>query len=192
MNSQQAKDAGCNGATIPSELQSTFIYTIRQPIGVAGLLTPWNFPVAIPVWKIAPALLAGNTVVLKPASLTPLCAVIIAEILHAAAIPPGVFNLVLGSGSEVGDEIVNHPSVSLLSFTGSNEIGCALYEQGSRRGVRVQCEMGGKNPMIVLADADLDLALSGAIQGGFGSTGQRCTATSRIILEQAVADGSST
>lgn len=176
------------GATIPSELQSTFIYTVRQPLGVAGLLTPWNFPVAIPVWKIAPALLSGNTVVFKPASLTPLCAVMIAEILHSAGIPPGVFNLVLGAGSDVGDEIVKHPAVTALSFTGSNDVGCALYEQASRRGARVQCEMGGKNPMIVLRDADLSLALSGAIQGGFGSTGQRCTATSRVILEESIAD----
>ena len=176
------------GSTIPSELPSTFIYTVRQPVGVVGLLTPWNFPVAIPVWKIAPALLSGNTVVFKPASLTPLTAVMLAEVLHAAGFPPGVFNLVLGSGSVVGDEIVNHPEVHAVSFTGSNDVGCALYEQASRRGIRVQCEMGGKNPMIVLRDADLSLALAGAVQGGFGSTGQRCTATSRVIVEESIAD----
>ena len=176
------------GATIPSELPSTFIYTVRQPLGVAGLLTPWNFPVAIPVWKIAPALLSGNTVVFKPATITPMTAVLLAEILHSAGIPPGVFNLVLGSGSTVGDEIVNHQDVHAVSFTGSNDVGCGLYEQASRRGIRVQCEMGGKNPMIVLRDADLSLALSGAIQGGFGSTGQRCTATSRVIVEDKIAD----
>lgn len=176
------------GSTIPSELASTFIYTVRQPVGVAGLLTPWNFPVAIPVWKIAPAILSGNTVVFKPATLTPLTAVMIAEVLHAAGFPPGVFNLVLGSGGTVGDEIVKSPDVHAVSFTGSNEVGCALYEQASRRGIRVQCEMGGKNPMIVLKDADLSLALAGAIQGGFGSTGQRCTATSRVIVEDSIAD----
>ena len=176
------------GSTIPSELPNTFIYTVRQPVGVAGLLTPWNFPVAIPVWKIAPALLSGNTVVFKPASLTPLTAVMVAEILHAAGFPPGVFNLVLGSGGTVGDEIVKSPEVQAVSFTGSNEVGCALYEQASRRGIRVQCEMGGKNAMIVLKDADLSLALAGAIQGGFGSTGQRCTATSRVIVEDSIAD----
>src|SRR5262245_50703707 len=115
------------GSTIPSELPNTFIYTVRQPLGVAGLLTPWNFPVAIPVWKIAPALLSGNTVVFKPATITPMTAVMFAEIMQAAGIPPGVFNLVIGSGSAVGDEIVNHPDVHAVSFTGSNEVGCALY-----------------------------------------------------------------
>ena len=175
------------GATIPSELPNTFIYTIRQPIGVVGLITPWNFPVAIPVWKLAPALIAGNTVVFKPATFTPLTAVKIVEIFEEAGFPPGVINMVHGAGKTVGEEIVNHPDVHALSFTGSNEVGCALNEQASRRGIRVQCEMGGKNPIVVLADADLELAVEGAIQGGFGSTGQRCTAASRVIVEESVA-----
>jgi acyl-CoA reductase-like NAD-dependent aldehyde dehydrogenase len=177
-----------NGRTIPSELPNTFIYTVRQPIGVCGLITPWNFPVAIPIWKIAPALVAGNTVVFKPATYTPLTGTKIVEIFEAAGFPPGVLNMVMGSGSVVGDEIVNNPDVHALSFTGSNDVGCALYEQGSRRGIRVQCEMGGKNPLIVLSDADLNLAVEGAVQGGFGSTGQRCTAASRVIVEETVAE----
>jgi aldehyde dehydrogenase (NAD+) len=176
------------GSTIPSELTNTFIYTIRQPIGVVGLITPWNFPVAIPIWKIAPALLAGNTVVFKPATYTPLTAVKIVEVFEEAGFPAGVLNLVIGGGSTVGDEIVNNPDVHALSFTGSNDVGYALYEQASRRGIRVQCEMGGKNPLVVLNDADLSLAVEGAIQGGFGSTGQRCTAASRVIVEESVAD----
>ncbi len=176
------------GATIPSELPSTFVYTIRQPVGVAGLITPWNFPVAIPIWKIAPALVAGNTVVLKPSELTPLTAIKIVEIFEEAGFPPGVLNMVLGSGNTVGEEIVNNPHVDALSFTGSNDVGCALYEKGSRRGIRVQCEMGGKNPVVVLRDADLDLAVEGVAQGGFGSTGQRCTASSRVIVEESIAD----
>jgi alpha-ketoglutaric semialdehyde dehydrogenase len=176
------------GSTIPSELANTFIYTIRQPVGVIGLVTPWNFPVAIPVWKIAPALLSGNTVVFKPATHTPLTAMKIVQLFEEAGFPPGTLNMVLGSGGTVGDEIVNHPDVHGISFTGSTEVGCSLYEQASRRGVRVQCEMGGKNPVVVLRDADLPLAVEGAIQGGFGSTGQRCTASSRIVVEEAVAD----
>ncbi len=176
------------GATIPSEMSHTFIYTVRQPIGVVGLITPWNFPVAIPVWKIAPALVSGNTVVFKPAELTPLCAVKLMEIFEEAGVPQGVLNLVLGSGSVVGQTIVNHPEVDAISFTGSNEIGCGIYEQGSRRGIRVQCEMGGKNPIVILQDADIDLAVEGVIQGGFGSTGQRCTAASRVIVHESIAD----
>jgi len=176
------------GSTIPSELPNTFIYTVRQPLGAVGLITPWNFPVAIPVWKIAPALVAGNTVVFKPASLTPLTATKIVEIFEEAGFPPGVLNMVMGSGSVVGDEIVSNPAIHALSFTGSNDVGCALYAQASLRSARVQCEMGGKNPVIVLRDADLPLAVEGAVQGGFGSTGQRCTAASRVIVEEAVAD----
>lgn len=175
------------GATIPSELPNTFIYTVRQPLGVVGLITPWNFPVAIPIWKLAPALLAGNTVVFKPATLTPLTAVKIVETFEQAGFPAGVLNMVMGSGSIVGDELVNHPDIHALSFTGSNDVGCSLYEQASRRSARVQCEMGGKNPLIVLRDADLHLAVEGAIQGGFGSTGQRCTAASRVIVEESIA-----
>jgi aldehyde dehydrogenase (NAD+) len=177
-----------NGETIPSELPLNFAYTLKQPIGVVACVTPWNFPVAIPVWKIAPALVAGNTVVFKPASITPATAVRITEIFQEAGIPPGVLNLVLGSGSEAGDEIINHPAVKAISFTGSNGVGIRLYEQASRRGAKVQCEMGGKNPVIVLEDADMDLAVESTAQGAFGSTGQRCTATSRAIVIDQVAD----
>ena len=177
-----------NGETIPSELPLNFAYTLKQPIGVVACVTPWNFPVAIPIWKIAPALVAGNTVVFKPASITPATAVRITEIFEEAGIPPGVLNLVLGSGSEAGDEIINHPAVKAISFTGSNGVGIRLYEQASRRGAKVQCEMGGKNPVIVLEDADMELAVESTAQGAFGSTGQRCTATSRAIVVNQVAD----
>jgi alpha-ketoglutaric semialdehyde dehydrogenase len=177
-----------NGETIQSELPSNFAYTIKQPLGVVACVTPWNFPVAIPVWKIAPALVAGNTVVFKPASLTPATAVRIVELFAEAGVPKGVLNLVLGSGSDAGDEIVNHPAVRAVSFTGSNEIGIRLYEQVSRRGAKAQCEMGGKNPVVVMEDADLDLAVESTAQGAFGSSGQRCTATSRVVVVDEVAD----
>lgn len=177
-----------NGETIPSELSSNFAYTIKQPLGVVACITPWNFPVAIPVWKLAPALVAGNSVVFKPATLTPATATRIVEIFQEAGVPPGVLNLVLGSGSEVGDEIINHSAVRAVSFTGSTEVGIRLYEQVSRRGIKVQCEMGGKNPALILADADLNLAVESIAQGAFGSTGQRCTATSRAIVVDEIAD----
>ena len=177
-----------NGETIHSELPANFAYTIKQPLGVVACVTPWNFPVAIPVWKIAPALVAGNTVVFKPASITPATAVRIVELFAEAGLPAGALNLVLGSGSTAGDEIINHPAVKAVSFTGSNEVGIRLYEQASRRGAKVQCEMGGKNPVVVMEDADLDLAVECAVQGAFGSTGQRCTATSRAVVVEQIAD----
>jgi len=177
-----------NGETIQSELPANFAYTIKQPLGVVACVTPWNFPVAIPVWKIAPALVAGNAVVFKPASLTPATAVRIVEIFAEAGIPPGVLNLVLGSGSEAGDEIINHPAVKAVSFTGSNQVGIRLYEEVSRRGGKVQCEMGGKNPVVILEDADMDLAVESTAQGAFGSSGQRCTATSRAVVVNDIAD----
>lgn len=177
-----------NGETILSELPSNFAYTIKQPLGVVACITPWNFPVAIPVWKIAPALVAGNTVVFKPASLTPATAVRIVEIFAQAGIPPGVLNLILGSGSDAGDEIVNHRAVKAVSFTGSNAVGIRMYEQVSRRGGKCQCEMGGKNPVVILEDADMDLTVESTAQGAFGSSGQRCTATSRAIVVNDVAD----
>jgi aldehyde dehydrogenase (NAD+) len=177
-----------NGETIQSELPSNFAYTIKQPLGVVACITPWNFPVAIPIWKIAPALVAGNTVVFKPATLVPGTATRIVEILEEAGIPPGVLNLILGSGSEAGDEIIGHRAIRAVSFTGSNEVGIRMYEQVSRRGAKVQCEMGGKNPVVVLEDADLDLAVESTAQGAFGSTGQRCTATSRAVVINDVAD----
>ena len=177
-----------NGETILSELPANFAYTIKQPLGVVACVTPWNFPVAIPVWKIAPALVAGNTVVFKPATLTPGTAVRIVELFEAAGIPPGVLNLILGSGSEAGDEIISHPAVKAVSFTGSNPVGIRMYEQVSRRGAKCQCEMGGKNPVVILEDADMDLTVESTAQGAFGSSGQRCTATSRAIVEDRIAD----
>ena len=177
-----------NGETLPSELPKNFSYTIRQPLGVVGAITPWNFPVAIPVWKIAPALVCGNTVVFKPATLTPLSAMKIVEIFEQARLPPGVLNLVMGSGRETGDELVQNPHVQALSFTGSNEVGSALYASGALGMKKCQCEMGGKNPVVVLADADLHLAMESTLFGAFASTGQRCTATSRVVVEEKVAD----
>src|SRR6266853_3366945 len=176
-----------NGETILSELPANFAYTIKQPLGVVACVTPWNFPVAIPVWKIAPLLVAATTVVFKPATLTPATGVRIVEIFEEAGIPPGVLNLILGSGSDAGDEIINHPAVKAVSFTGSNEVGIRLYEQVSRRGGKCQCEMGGKNPVVIMDDADLDLAVESTAQGAFGSSGQRCTATSRAVLVNDVA-----
>jgi alpha-ketoglutaric semialdehyde dehydrogenase len=176
------------GHTVPSELPRNFCYTLRQPLGVVACITPWNFPVAIPVWKIAPALVCGNTVVLKPATLTPASAAALVSIFERAGLPPGVLNLVLGSGGVVGDTLLDHPDVAAISFTGSNEVGAAVYARGARRLARVQCEMGGKNPVVVMADADLDLAVEATAQGAFGSTGQRCTATSRVIVVDSVAD----
>jgi methylmalonic acid semialdehyde dehydrogenase len=177
-----------NGETIQSELPANFAYTIKQPLGVVACVTPWNFPVAIPVWKIAPALVAGNTVVFKPATLTPATGIRIVELFEEAGIPPGVLNLIIGSGSEAGDAIINHPAVKAISFTGSNQVGIRLYEEASRRGAKVQCEMGGKNPVVVMEDADMDLAVESTAQGAFGSSGQRCTATSRAVVVNDVAD----
>lgn len=177
-----------NGTTVPSELPRTFAYTVRAPLGVVGVVTPWNFPVCIPAWKIAPALVAGNTIVFKPATITPWTAKLLTEIFADAGVPKGVLNLVYGSGSDVGQVIADDKDVRAISFTGSNEIGSKLYESGSRTLKKVQCEMGGKNPVIVLADADLDLAAAATAQGAFGSTGQRCTATSRAVVIDSVAD----
>jgi aldehyde dehydrogenase (NAD+) len=176
------------GQTLPSELPKTFAYTIKQPLGVVGAITPWNFPVAIPVWKAAPALVSGNTMVLKPAEITPLTAIKIVEIFTEAGMPPGVLNLVLGAGEDIGDELVQHLDVHAVSFTGSNEVGGLIYAVGARRMKKCQCEMGGKNPIVVLADADLKLAVESAATGAFGSSGQRCTATSRVVVEDQVAD----
>ena len=176
------------GETIPSELPNNFCYTLKQPVGPVGIITPWNFPIAIPIWKIAPALVAGNTVVFKPASLTPLTAALIVEIFDECGLPPGVLNLVYGGGREVGDTIVRHPAIVAVSFTGSNDVGVGLYGAAAARGIKCQCEMGGKNPIVILADADLDLAVESTVQGAFGSTGQRCTATSRAVVVEGIAD----
>jgi acyl-CoA reductase-like NAD-dependent aldehyde dehydrogenase len=176
------------GETIPSELPNNFCYTIKQPVGPVAIITPWNFPIAIPIWKIAPALVSGNTVVFKPASLTPLTATLIAGTFQDCGLPPGVLNVVFGGGREVGDTIVKHPAIRAVSFTGSNDVGTALYQAAAARGIKCQCEMGGKNPIVILADADLDLAVESTVQGAFGSTGQRCTATSRAVVVDSIAD----
>ena len=176
------------GETVPSEIPKRIAYTLKQPLGVVGAITPWNFPVAIPVWKIAPALVTGNTMVLKPAEMTPLCAARIVEIFHEAGAPAGVLNMVLGAGEEAGDQLLQEPDLRAISFTGSNEIGSLIYGLAARQMKKCQCEMGGKNPVIVLRDADLDLATESTVLGAFGSTGQRCTATSRVVVEEAIAD----
>lgn len=176
------------GHTVPSELPNKFNMAMRVPIGVAGVVTPWNFPMAIPTWKIFPALLCGNTVVFKPASDTPATATALVEILAEAGVPEGVINIVHGGGSEVGNAIVGHPEVDLVSFTGSTEIGIKISEMGSKTLKRVSLELGGKNAQIVMDDADLNLALEGVLWGAFGTTGQRCTATSRLILHEKIHD----
>ncbi len=175
------------GRTTPSELPSTFAYTTREPLGVVGLITPWNFPVAIPFWKIVPCLVAGNTAVLKPSELTPDTACRIVRVFEEAGVPAGVLNLVHG-GREVGERLVAHPDVPAISFTGSTHVGTAVYAAAAPLLKKVQCEMGGKNPIVVLADADVSLAVDATVKGAFGATGQRCTATSRAIVVDAVAD----
>ncbi|HEY3489094.1 MAG TPA: aldehyde dehydrogenase family protein [Candidatus Deferrimicrobiaceae bacterium] len=174
------------GITTPSELRDKFAMTVRMPVGVAALITPWNFPVAIPSWKLFPALLCGNTVVLKPASDAPACAARLVAILAKAGVPPGVVNLVFGTGGEAGTALAAHPEVDLVSFTGSSAVGALLAETGARFGKKVSLEMGGKNAQIVMEDADIPLAVEGALWGAFGTTGQRCTATSRLIVHKPV------
>ena len=176
-----------HGKTLPSEMRSTLCLTLRQPVGPVALITPWNFPFAIPVWKTAPALVAGCTAVLKPASLTPVCAHLIAEALMEAGLPPGVLNVVTGPGGAIGDALADDPRIKAVSFTGSNEVGLRLYQRVAARGVKVTLEMGGKNPVLVMDDADLDLAVEGIVQGAFGSTGQRCTATARVVTTPSIA-----
>jgi len=174
--------------TTTSELPNKFAMAIRLPVGVAGVITPWNFPMAIPTWKIFPALVAGNTVVFKPASDTPKTATTLVQILEEAGVPEGVVNLVHGGGSEVGMTIVRHPDVNLISFTGSTAVGKVISREASDTLKRVSLEMGGKNAQIVLEDANLELALDGVLWGAFGTSGQRCTATSRLILHEAIYD----
>lgn len=174
------------GYTTPAELADKFAMSVRDPIGVVVAITPWNFPIAIPTWKIMPALVAGNTVVFKPASDTPLLASKVVEALEEAGLPPGVLNLIFGPGGTVGDALVDHPGVDLVSFTGSSESGARVSERAVKGRKRVSLEMGGKNAIIVMDDADLDLAVQGIIWSAFGTTGQRCTACSRIIVHEAV------
>jgi len=176
------------GDTTPSELPDKWAMSIRAPIGVAGIITPWNFPMAIPCWKMMPALVAGNTVVFKPASDTPHCAVLIVELMAEAGFPPGVVNLVTGGGRDVGDALVTSPDVDVISFTGHTSTGRGIAAEAGRRLKRVSLELGGKNAIVVFADADLDLATDGIVWSAFGTTGQRCTACSRLIVEQAVVE----
>ena len=176
------------GYTVPSELRNKWAMSYRRPIGVAGIITPFNFPMAIPTWKIFPALLCGNAVVFKPSVDVPHTGTLLVETLLDAGLPPEVIQLVHGSGGAVGSAITAHPKVQLVSFTGSTEIGARLGEMCGRTHKRLSLEMGGKNAMIVMDDADLDLALDGVLWGAFGTTGQRCTATSRLLLHRKVHD----
>jgi len=178
----------CGGETLASVRPGVSVDVIRQPVGVVGLIAPWNFPIAIPAWKIAPALAYGNTVVFKPAELVPGCAWTIAEILSRTALTKGAFNLVMGAGSKVGQTLVDSPKVKALSFTGSVATGRRIISACAARQAKVQAEMGGKNPLIVLDDADLGVAVNSAVQSAFFSTGQRCTASSRIIVTEGIHD----
>jgi alpha-ketoglutaric semialdehyde dehydrogenase len=175
-----------DGETYPSHSASTFLYARREPVGVVSAITPWNFPIAIPAWKIAPALAYGNSVVWKPAELVPLTAVHLLQALVDAGLPDGVLNLVLGKGSEVGNVLVTHATVQAITFTGSNAVGRALQRTAIENGKKVQLELGGKNPAVVLDDADLDLAAEHVARGAFMSAGQKCTATSRVIVQHGV------
>jgi aldehyde dehydrogenase (NAD+) len=176
------------GDTVPSELPDKWAMSIRQPIGIAGIVTPWNFPIAIPCWKMMPALVAGNTVVFKPSSDAPHCATLLVELMEQAGFPAGVVNLVTGSGEAVGDAIVENPDVAVISFTGSSATGRSIAERAGRRLKRLSLELGGKNAVVVMRDADLDLAVEGILWSAFGTTGQRCTACSRVIVDRPVAD----
>ena len=174
------------GQTIPHDLPQNLLYTRREALGVVALITPWNFPIAIPAWKLAPALVCGNTVILKPASQSPAMACELACILTEAGLPAGVFNVVIGEGRTVGGVLATDPRIAAMSFTGSHSVGHGIYQQLAQRMTRAQMEMGGKNPTLVLADADLDLAATLVVRAGFGLTGQACTATSRVIVERSV------
>ncbi|MBY0504185.1 MAG: aldehyde dehydrogenase family protein [Bryobacteraceae bacterium] len=176
------------GFLVPSERDRVHMFTIRKPIGVVGLITPWNFPIAIPVWKLAPALIAGNTVIMKPASASPLSSWRVMEAFHDAGLPKGVFNFVCGSGGELGAALINAGPVKAISFTGSVEVGQWVHAEASKRRLRIQLEMGGKNPTIVCADADFASAVENVVNASFFSTGQKCTATSRAIVEEAIYD----
>jgi acyl-CoA reductase-like NAD-dependent aldehyde dehydrogenase len=175
-----------SGQTVPSELRDKFAMSVRQPLGVCGLITPWNFPMAIPSWKIAPALVCGNCLVLKPASLTPLSALNFVQILQEAGIPPGVVNLVTGSGAETGEALLVNDQVKVVSFTGSTEVGRVVSKLAAPSFKKTHLEMGGKNVIMIMDDANLELAVEGCVWGGFGTTGQRCTAASRVVVHERV------
>ena len=174
------------GQTTPSELRNKFNMSVRKPIGVCGFITPWNFPMAIPSWKMFPALVTGNTVVIKPATFTPKLTIRLVEVLVEAGIPAGVVNVVLGSGSAVGEPLLHHLDVPVISFTGSTETGKSVAIAAAEHNKRLTLEMGGKNAVIVMDDANIDLAVEGILWGAFGTSGQRCTATSRVIVHRAV------
>jgi acyl-CoA reductase-like NAD-dependent aldehyde dehydrogenase len=176
------------GQTVPSEMPDKFAMAIRRPIGVVGIITPWNFPVAIPAWKLFPALICGNTAVIKPASDTPACLVRFVELLTEGGIPAGVVNVVTGSGGEVGNAIVGHPDVRVISFTGHTDTGIEISRRAAETLKRVSLELGGKNPIVVWEDADLDLALDSVVWSAFGTSGQRCTAASRIVVHRSIHD----
>jgi acyl-CoA reductase-like NAD-dependent aldehyde dehydrogenase len=176
------------GFTTPSELPDKFAMCVRQPVGVCAFVTPWNFPMAIPAWKSMAALIAGDSIVIKPATDTPASVVALARVLEEARLPAGVFNVVCGSGSEAGDPLVSHPDVKVVSFTGSTEVGRRISVACAPTFKRLHLEMGGKNAILVMDDADLDLAVDGAIWGAFGTTGQRCTASSRLLVHRAIYD----
>ena len=172
-----------HGQTAPSELRDKFAMSLRQPLGVCSMITPWNFPMAIPSWKIIPALVCGNTVVLKPSELTPLSAVNFIKVLDEAGVPPGVVNMVTG-GPAVGETLTTHPDVAVVSFTGSTAVGKLVNQNAAPFFKKVHLEMGGKNAIMIMDDANPDLALEGCLWGGFGTTGQRCTAASRVIVHE--------
>ncbi|MEP6915224.1 MAG: aldehyde dehydrogenase family protein [Acidobacteriota bacterium] len=174
------------GQTVPSELRNKFAMSVRQPLGVCSIITPWNFPMAIPSWKIIPALVCGNTVVFKPASQTPLSAVNFVKVLEDAGIPKGVVNMVTGDGDEVGTPLTTDPAVRVVSFTGSTQVGRIVNQAAAPTFKKVHLEMGGKNVIMIMDDADLELAVDGCLWGGFGTTGQRCTAASRVVVHERV------
>src|SRR5947208_2827404 len=176
------------GETVPSELPNKMCLTTRLPVGPVGLITPWNFPMAIPAWKSGAALIAGCSFVLKPSSLTPLCAARFVEVLDEAGFPPGVVNMLTGSGSVVGDGLVVHPDIRAISFTGGVDTGKHVYESAAKKMIKVGLELGGKNPIIAMDDANVDLLMDGVMFGAFGTAGQRCTAASRLIVHQKVYD----
>ncbi len=174
------------GETVPSELKNKFSMSVRMPVGVVAAITPWNFPIAIPSWKLAPALVCGNTVVIKPASDTPLSVFSFVKLCEEAGLPPGVLNMVTGSGEDIGTPLIDHPDVDLVSFTGSTDTGSIVASHCAKQMKRYSLEMGGKNAIVVMDDADLNLALEGVLWGAFGTTGQRCTACSRVIVHKKV------
>lgn len=176
------------GQTVPSELRDKFAMVIREPIGVVGAITPWNLPILLPSWKIFPALLCGNTVVFKPAEDTPLVGTMLVQLLHDAGVPPGAVNMITGYGSELGDHFVTHPQADMISFTGSVPVGRLIASRAGEQLKKVSLELGSKNAVVVMDDAEIDLALQGCLWGGYGTSGQRCTAGSRVVVHEGIYD----